>query len=396
MKSKSKTISTLELKKQELLDVIDETEIQIGNQLLTAGITAVENELLVQYNVNATQKQELIRSINEIERLIQKSRNIQSTYSDTKKCMKELDELSTERYELLGKYLYEEFSESMPEVFISYYEEAKKEENLAFDTNLQIQMQKDEIKTAPFFSKIIQKIKLPSLNQIYAAHMKRRNELLILGAKEVVAQGKECLEKFNASEKLKKAFENCISFENDSQKQKDFLQSTTMEESNIKSELLSLGVADSNGRKKIVQLRQEIQKIESDQSSLCHEAGHSYVNLYSTKEGEKIVDCTGICADLVEKVQNNRATFVSYSRRIEILKLISAQEEAEKKIESFKQSAIDLRQKIDSLEDEIILLEEKISAASAARDTIVSKRALLENEEASSVKLIKEAETDCE
>lgn len=431
MKTREKTVSALEQKRQQILNNIEETEIKIGNRLLTAAYGAADASLVAQFTANAAEKQEKLRAIRDIETLTSKLKETRTLLADTKNCERELLALANERYGALGEALFAEYDGENPPCFQTHFDAAELVQSEIDETAKKVDELKEAIGKAPLFQKLSMQFNLSSLSATLANHNRRLHRILVDGGKEAAqsvlqtaaqsgAQGVNNAVKSTQSEQganstaqseqatggalqntaqeafasfsdsVKAAFEKCRSFTEEAQKQARAVNDLTEQEASVKAALLAQGVSAESGKKRIAHLRAAIQTLEDAQNKLCQKAGSAYAALYCTTRGEAIMECTGMASDLVMTIQTERANVVSYNRRIEIMKLAAAQDEADRKIAQFTRGKEEILKRIESLHQEKALYEEKIEAATAARDVIIGKRAALENEETASVKLIKE------
>lgn len=387
MKTSQKTVSVLEQKQQETIQTIENLQETIGNQLLTAGAENVEREHAAQFSALSSKKQDALHAISKIEELAEKIQVLKDANLDAKRCAQELQTLADEQYEAFGKALFAEYEEALCEDFDDAYANANNLTLQAETLQAEIDECNAKISAANFFNKLMIQVRLTKINADYARLNAKINHVLALGAKKLVSNDDTFKDK-NFSDNVKQCYETARAFFEDQKRKEDALNANAKEEASLKAELISLGATDATGKKRILALKADIKQTEDEIKNLAIIVGTKYANLYCTKEGEEILACTGLCSDLVKKVQEERKALLSLKRRIEIFKLSAAEEEAEKKIASFKNDAEDIKRRIADLQEQGVLIEEKINAALAARDTIVGKRVLLENEEASAQKCL--------
>ena len=396
MNTQGKTVSALESKKKSLLSHIDQLEISVGRQVLQASAPMVEQQLSVDYAAAAGTKQQLLRNIAEIEDLVNKQKELETKARNLQTSLSSKEELINAKLLELGRILYKNRNDSLPEDFKIHFAEAERLESLEDGYNQKVKEIETSLETASFLQKLAMQFKLSSLRNSAMVQQRKKEQVFISGARIVVETGENALSGSNVSSELQSAFEACL----EEYKELDGIKNQLLENADdaevTKQSLVQLEASEFSGKKRIAQINSEISQIELNQDELCRTAGRSYVSRYCTKDGEKILECEGIGAEEIASIEKERTELVSINRRIDIMQLNTALSDADKKIASLEKSAEEIRDQIANLEENASVIAEQIAAAHAAREVIIGKRTQLETEEGASVKMLKDKEPEPE
>lgn len=388
MPVKNKTAAALDAQHKEVVGNLQNYESTIGRQLLSAA-TAEANQV-EEFNDYTAQKQALNRQIGQIEEIVQKLKESVDSTEEQKKQLAELEQINGNRLETLGSELYNACRTYVPPEFA----EAKDEADTLTESINGYKKKADDIKLelerATILQKIPLQIKLGSINNSLAMQQKKLTGVLKNGAGKVVAQGKDAIAQMPAPDTLLAAFAAGISVAEEISQKKAALAATNEESIALRTSLVALSVNDSNGKRRIAQIKEEIAGLENAQKKLCQKVGQNYVNLYCTMDGETILQCEGIGETEMPHIVEQRKKLKSINRRYEILQLTSEIEEADRKINQFKKEAEDIAQKIAALQEKAKTVDEKIAAANSAKEVLLGKRAMVESEEGTTIKLLRE------
>ncbi|MBO4759576.1 MAG: hypothetical protein J5505_05905 [Spirochaetaceae bacterium] len=396
MNTQGKTVSALESKKKSLLSHIDQLEISVGRQVLQASAPMVEQQLSVDYAAAAGTKQQLLRNIAEIEDLVNKQKELETKARNLQTSLSSKEELINAKLLELGRILYKNRNDSLPEEFKIHFAEAERLESLEDGYNQKVKEIETSLETASFLQKLAMQFKLSSLRNSAMVQQRKKEQVFISGARTVVETGENALNGSNISSELESAFEACLEEYKELDDIKNQLLENAGEAEVTKQSLIQLEASEFSGKKRIAQINAEISQIEINQDELCRTAGRSYISRYCTKDGEKILECEGIGSEEIASIEKERTELVSINRRIDIMQLNTALSDADKKIASLEKSAEEIRDQIANLEENASVIAEQIAAAHAAREVIIGKRTQLETEEGASVKMLKDNEPEPE
>ncbi len=388
MPVKNKTAAALDVQHKEVVNNLQNYESSIGRQLLSAA-TAEANQV-EEFNDYTAQKQALNRQIGQIEEIVQNLKNAVASAEEQKKQLAELESISGNRLETLGSELYSACRTYVPPEFA----EAKDEADTLTESINGYKKKADDIKLelerATIFQRIPLQVKLSSINNSLSLQQKKLKGVLKTGAGKVVAQGRDAIAQMPAPDTLLAAFAAGISVAEEISQKKNELAAASEETVALRTSLVALSVNDSNGKRRIAQIKEEIAGLENAQKKLCQKVGQNYVNLYCTMDGETILQCEGIGETEMPQIIEQRKKLKSISRRYEILQLTSEIEEADRKINQFTSEAEDIAQKIAALQERAKTVDEKIAAANSAKEVLLGKRAMVETEEGTTIKLLRE------
>ena len=388
MAVKNKTASALDFQHKEVVKNLQNYETSIGKQLLISATADAKN--VEEFNDFTSKKQALNRQIVQIKEITQKIKQNATILEDKKKQIAELEQTNNSRLETLGAELYNACKTFIPPAFVETKDEADTLTESINGYKKKAEDLKLELERATILQKIPVQFKLSSINNSLSVQQKKLCNLLKNGAKKVVSSGKNALADMPTPDSLLASFASCISIAEEIESKNTEIFNINEEIISFRTNLISLSVNDSNGKRRIAQINEEINNLENEQKKLCQKVGQNYVNLYCTIDGEEILQCTGIGENEMPQIIENRKKLKSISRRFEILKLTNEIEEAERKILQFNGEASDIAQKIEILQQKAKTVEEKISAANSAKEILIAKRAMVENEEGITLKLLKE------
>ncbi|MCQ2580155.1 MAG: hypothetical protein MJ159_05625 [Treponemataceae bacterium] len=394
MNIQEKTVSALESKKKSLLSHIDQLEISVGRQVLQASAPMVEQQLSVDYAAAAGTKQQLLRNIAEIEELVKQNKNLETQARNLQVTLSAKEAQSNETLAAFGDLLYKNKNTAMPEIYKTHFEEAEHLEALENDYKQKAKEIEDSIENASFFQKLALQIKLSSAKNSALLQQNKIKQVFISAARIIVDAGEDALKGHAVTPELQKAFDSCINLNAEIEALKDKILEVAGETEVANQTLEQLGASEMSGKKRIAQINAEIAQVEINQDDLCRTAGRSYISRYCTKDGEIILDCEGIGTQEIESIAKERTELLSINRRIDIMQLNTALNDADKKISSLEHEAEEIRDKIANLEENASIVAEQIAAAHAAREVIIGKRTQLETEEGASVKLLKSTGED--
>ena len=393
MKTGTKTIAALEQKRKEAAELIDKIETEIGQQLLTAKSQQVDQSLSAQFTELAGSRQKLLRTVSDIEKKLAQLKDIDVFVNEKQDEILRLEKDLKEQYLILGNLMYKNYNSSFPAVFDSFYAEAKKEFELADLSSQRVESLKSEMDSASFVAKLRLRTKYISEKRMTEAHSSKADRILAKGAETAMSNGKP---EFGSTETLAELNEQaatCADFLSKIAEKKEDVRKKCEERSSLLEELKNAGIQDASGKKRISELKKQIIEIEKEQRKISLSVGHSFVNLYCTKDGEDIIECNGIAGDSVELVKKERMRILSLNRRINILQMDEAVVRADSKIEDMKKNVVGMKNRIADLQNQIEELEKNIDAAENARNVVIGKKTMLENEEAAFIKLIDKDKT---
>ena len=384
----TKTISALEQKRKEASELIEKIEAGIGQQLLTAKSQQVDQSLAAQFTELAGKRQKLLRAVSDIEKKLAQVKDADVFVNEKQDETLRLEKDLKEQYLILGNLMYKNYNSSFPAVFDSFYAEAKKEFELADLSAQRVDVLKTEMENASFVSKLRLRTKYISEKRLADTHSSKADRILAKGAETALSNGKPDFGDAETLAELDEQAQTCAEFLGNIAEKKEDIRKKCEERSLLLDELKKDGVLDLSGKKHISGLKKQILEIEKEQHKISLEAGHSFVNLYCTKDGVDIIECNGIAGDSVESVKKERMRLLSLNRRISILQMDEAVVRADSKIEDMKKNVVGMKNRIADLQNQIEELEKNIDADENARNAVVAKRTQLENEEAAFVKLI--------
>ncbi|MBO7486750.1 MAG: hypothetical protein J6T84_11895 [Spirochaetaceae bacterium] len=388
MSTGTKTISALEQKRKEAAELIDKIETDIGQQLLTAKSQNVDQSLSARFTELAGNRQKLLRTVSDIEKKLAQIKDADVFVNEKQDEALRLEKDLKEQFLILGNLMYKNYNSSFPAVFDTFYADAKKEFELADLSAQRVESLKFEMETASFVAKLRLRTKYISEKRLLDTHSSKADRILAKGAETAMSNGKPDFGSAETLTELDEQAQTCAEFLSDIAEKKEAVRKKCGERSGLIDELKKDGVLDLTGKKRISELKKQILELEKEQRKLSLEAGHSFVNLYCTKDGVDIIECNGIAGDSVELVKKERMRLLSLNRRISILQMEDAVVRADSKIEDMKKNVVSMKNRIADLQNQIEELEKNIDAAENARNVVIGKKAALENEEAAFIKLI--------
>lgn len=361
----SKIIHSLEQRNGSLKKELEKEETEIGFLYLDDDICSKAE--VVRYGELKNELQQLMETLAEIKSLEEKKKDLSE---DIDKVKTELAGLVAKESGLmltLGIALYGQSGARSVASFSSSYEEASRYADKIAALKTQAEQMTESLELQNVFNRLVTKVKINSLSVSMNAQQKKLDAVLISGAKAVV-------EAQDLDESLKcPAYETCISFKNEWNKDRIQLEALQDELQNVEVTLADYG------RKSLVQDKVDAKNAEIE--TFAFQAGHAFDKKYVTRDGEALVEFPAKYQKGLSAVLAIRAGLASVNRRLDILKYSEQIDAADNARESMKKEVAVNEDRIKKLQDQNVGLSRRIDETAAVAESLRAHREAVEKEE---------------
>ena len=371
MASYNRLVENYERREKELNSALIAFFLQAGHLILSGKTSLKDDELSRPYELIASEISSINEQCREITANEQRKAELEKSVQTLKKTIQEFEPQKRSRYIELGKYLFENYTQHLASTFGSVYSalcEEKKSADLLEKNVADITAQ---IESKDFFSKIILKVKLSSLNTQLSIRQHKMENLMAEGAEKAFRAGAVNTENGGTSYSACRILQEEIDSVN--AKMEDTVSeiekvSEKLKEADKKSRLLA-AAAEKAG---------ELDK-------LAESAGSKLVDKYVSAEAVMLADFPESYARIFTGVVETRRELCSIARRKEMLRCSEQIDNAVASMDAMNKEVEANKADIERLVKRNEELAERIASTAAAAESIKQRKIALEVEEGVSV-----------
>lgn len=365
MPAYTKTIHSLEQKNNSLKKELEAEETKIG--FLYLDDDACPQEEKARYSELKAEFQRLMGTIAEITALETKKKDLSADIDKVKAGLAGLVAKESGLMLTLGIALYGQSGASSVPSFSSFYEEASRYADKIAALKTQSEQMTEALELQNVFNRLVSKVKINSLSVSINGQQKKLDAALVAGAKAVV-------EAQDLDESLKcPAYETCIAFRNDWNKERIQLEALQDEFQNVEITLSDLG------RKSLVQDKADAKNAEME--AFAFQTGHAFDKKYVTRDAEVLADFPSKYEAGLKNVLALRADLASVNRRLDILRYSEQIDAADRACDSMKKEVASNEERIQKLQEQNAELSRRIDETAAAAESLRAHREAVEKEE---------------